>query len=49
MVIIAIGACAKFTIRVERQISTSARAKAEKTAPRVSPLRSVLSSCIADS
>src|SRR3954452_7203253 len=35
----AIAPCAKLTIRVERQISTRARAKAAKTAPWINPLR----------
>ena len=41
----AIGAWAKLTIRVERQISTSASANAAYTMPSVSPPRAVLSNC----
>ena len=41
----AIAPCAKLTIRVERQISTRARAKAAKTAPWINPLRVTLTNC----
>ena len=39
VVIIAMPPCAKFTIRVARQMSTSARATAAYTAPVEMPLR----------
>ena len=45
VVSIAIGAWAKFTTRVDRQISTSASANAAYTMPRVNPPRAVLISC----
>src|SRR5690242_16087075 len=45
VVTMAIGACAKFTIRVDRQISTSASAKAAYTMPRVMPPSKVLTNC----
>src|SRR3954454_12248791 len=45
VVTIAIGACAKFTTRVARQISTSASANAAYTIPRVMPPSKVLTNC----
>src|SRR3954462_3206659 len=41
----AIEPCAKLTIRVERQISTRARAKAAKTVPWINPLRVTFTNC----
>src|SRR5687768_14109038 len=37
--------CAKLTMRVERQISTRARAKAAKTDPWINPLRVTFTNC----
>src|SRR3954447_22095075 len=45
VVAIAIEPCAKLTIRVDRQIRTSARAKAAKTMPCASPERVVSTNC----
>src|SRR3954465_540294 len=44
-VAIAIEPCAKLTIRVDRQIRTSARAKAAKTMPCARPERVVSTNC----
>src|SRR3954453_11359953 len=45
VVAIAIEPCAKLTIRVDRQLRTSARAKAAKTMPCASPERVVSTNC----
>src|SRR3954468_4239641 len=45
VVAIAIEPCAKLTIRVDRQIRTSARAKAAKTMPCARPERVVSTNC----
>src|SRR3954449_13187536 len=41
----AMAPCAKLTIRVDRQISTRARAKAAKTDPWINPLRVTFTNC----